>query len=118
MKAMNRRFLKHDYATDVICFSYEDATRFPHEDSLSGEIYICPATVVEQANDLGIRPGEELLRVVIHGLLHLAGYEDATPAARRSMTKRQERFLRRFGTVIAALESRMSGSGRKGPIPT
>ena len=118
MKAINRKFLNHDYATDVICFSYEHATRFPHEDNLSGEIYICPAAVVEHANDLGVPPGEELLRVVIHGLLHLAGYEDATPADRRSMTKLQERLLGRLGTVVAALECRMSGSGHKRPCPT
>jgi probable rRNA maturation factor len=84
--AMNRRHLDHDYYTDVITFGLE-------VDPLEGEIYISVDRAREQALDVGVRLGDELQRLAVHGALHLAGYDDATDAERRRMTELEDRYL-------------------------
>ena len=83
---LNRAYLGHDYYTDVITFSLE---RKP----LEGEIYISVDRAREQAADVGVRLGDEILRLAIHGTLHLAGYDDITDAQRRHMTTLEDRYL-------------------------
>jgi rRNA maturation RNase YbeY len=83
---MNRDFLSHDYHTDVITFPLE-------ERPLEGEIYIDLDTAAAQAKEYGAPFYEETRRLVIHGTLHLLGYDDATSAQRAAMTRLEERFL-------------------------
>lgn len=84
--SMNRRHLAHDYYTDVITFGLE-------ADPLEGEIYISVDRAREQAADVGVRLGDELRRLAVHGALHLAGYDDADDAQRRHMTTLEDRYL-------------------------
>lgn len=67
----NRRFLNHDYYTDIITFPFE-------ESPISGELYISVDQVKIQANELGESFDKEILRVIIHGILHLLGLNDKT----------------------------------------
>jgi probable rRNA maturation factor len=87
---INRRFLKHDYFTDVITFDYSA------ERKVDGEIYMSIDTI--RRNALSYKSGikEELFRVMIHGILHLCGYRDERKKDRKEMFNRQEKKLREF----------------------
>ncbi len=69
---INQTYLKHDYLTDVITFDYSEA------ESISGDIFISVDRVKENAGSFGQSFEHELLRVIIHGVLHLCGYKDKT----------------------------------------
>ena len=87
IRRINRRFLGHDWATDVISF--------PLGTDLLGELVISAPYARSEARRRGISEREELLRYVIHGILHLLGYDDHRPADRRRMWARQEREVSR-----------------------
>ena len=84
---VNRQFLGHDYYTDVITFDYSSATR------VSGDIYISLDTVRSNAEQLGISFENELLRILVHGLLHLTGQGDKTPETKAEMTAKENQAL-------------------------
>jgi probable rRNA maturation factor len=92
MRALNRRALGHDRATDVIAFP------LPHDGLLAGDVYVCPSIARRQAREAGIPEREELLRLVVHGMLHVLGYEHPAGMARvrSAMWRRQERYLRQL----------------------
>lgn len=87
---VNRKYLGHDYHTDVITFDYSDL-----EDAkvVSGDVMIDPVRVAEQAVEWGTEPKEETLRVMIHGVLHLCGYGDATEEEQRVMRSKEDYYL-------------------------
>jgi len=84
---VNRRFLGHDYYTDVITFDYSTAKH------LSGDIYISLDTVASNADEIGVPFEQELRRIIIHGLLHLTGQGDKTPETKLQMTAKEEKAL-------------------------
>lgn len=81
---INREFLKHDSYTDVIAF--DDSVG----EIVSGEIYISIDTVRKNAREYGCSIMEETVRVMIHGLLHLCGYDDIKEKDRKIMLMKQE----------------------------
>ncbi len=83
---MNREHLGHDYYTDVITFTLE-------EKPLEGEIYISVDRAREQAREYGVGLYEEVKRLAIHGVLHLAGYDDASDEQRGRMKALEDRYL-------------------------
>lgn len=83
---MNRKFLEHDYLTDVITFPLE-------EEPLEGEIYISVDRAREQAAEAKVGLYEELRRLAIHGTLHLAGHDDATAEQREGMRRLEDKYL-------------------------
>ncbi|MDR1676209.1 MAG: rRNA maturation RNase YbeY [Tannerella sp.] len=87
---VNRRFLQHDYYTDVITFDYSDGDR------IAGDIYISPDTVRSNAEQFGTAFSEELLRVMIHGILHLCGLKDTTAEEQSEMTLAENGALALF----------------------
>jgi len=89
---VNRRFLAHSEPTDVISFLFSDG---PH--TLEGEIVASAQTAATAARQFHSTPDEELLLYVIHGALHLAGYDDRTAVARRAMRKRERHYMAQFG---------------------
>jgi probable rRNA maturation factor len=88
IRKLNRKFLRHDYATDVLAFRLDS--------DLLGEVVISADAARAEAKRRGIPVEEELLRYVVHGILHLLGYDDHAPADRARMWKRQERLLGAF----------------------
>jgi len=92
---MNRKHLGHRGATDVISFSFSRASR---HDAVIGDVYIAPEIARENAAARGVPVREELLRLVVHGTLHLLGYDhpDGLTRERSAMWKRQERIVRRL----------------------
>ena len=91
IRHLNRRFLQKDETTDVLSFDLGDS----QNDRVVGEIYVNLDRVREQAPDYGSTFWEELIRVAIHGLLHLYGYDDHDPDARQVMMAKQEELLQK-----------------------
>jgi probable rRNA maturation factor len=89
MTRLNESFLGHAGSTDVITFDHRDT---PDPGNLYGEIFISVDDAVTQAAQFGQTWQSEVVRYLAHGLLHLEGYDDLKPAARRIM-KRQENKL-------------------------
>lgn len=88
---VNKRFLNHDYYTDIITFNYNE------ENSLSGEMYISVDRVSENAVEFGDGVFiNELNRVMIHGVLHLAGYDDQSEALRIEIRSKENYYLRKL----------------------
>lgn len=86
---MNQRYLQHDTYTDIITFDLSEEFG-----PLQGELYISFPRIEENAQEFGVTPQEEFLRVAIHGVLHLSGYVDATPAEKEIMRGKEDRYLR------------------------
>lgn len=84
---LNRRFLNHDYYTDIITF---DSTSGK---IMAGEIYISIDRVRENAAGIGVTFEQELRRVIIHGVLHLLGYADRTKAQKDAMRLKEDACL-------------------------
>jgi rRNA maturation RNase YbeY len=93
IRSINIEFLKHNYYTDVITFDNSSGNL------TSGEIYISIDTVRNNASDYKVNLNNELLRVMIHGVLHLCGYNDATVDERAGMRKLEDRWLEEFNKV-------------------
>ncbi len=91
MRRLNREYKGHDRPTDVLAFA------LPGPDGgLAGDIYICREVAAREARAHGIRPREELVRLVIHGLLHVLGHDhpESDARTRSPMWRRQERYVR------------------------
>ncbi len=89
---INREFLQHDYCTDIITFDYTEGN------TLSGDIFISIDTVRDNAQTYGETFRRELLRVMIHGVLHLAGFNDKTAAEQRVMRAQEDAALELWAT--------------------
>ena len=86
MRALNKRFMHHDWATDVLSF------RYPGEPVI-GEILIAPRQAQAYARRHGISYAVELARYVVHGLLHWLGYDDRTPQEQQAMRALENKLL-------------------------
>ena len=85
---INKRHLGHDTLTDIITFDYTDGG-----EELEGEAYISIETVRANAHQLKKPFYEELCRVIIHGVLHLLGYDDKEHATQTAMRNEEDRCL-------------------------
>ena len=91
---LNRRYLGHQGPTDVISFGLG---RVGKRGAVVGDVYICPEVARDNARRQGISAGEELVRLVVHGTLHVLGYDHPEGATRTTsrMWRKQERILAR-----------------------
>jgi len=90
IRELNERYLGHDGATDVLAFPLGGG---PGPDRLLGEIVVSVETAVAEAARRGIPAEAELALYTVHGLLHLLGYDDRTPADRRRMRRAEREAL-------------------------
>ncbi len=88
---LNEKFLQHEGSTDVITFDYCDASQ---PESLAGEVFICVDEAERQARVFRTSWQGEVVRYVVHGVLHLCGYDDLEPSARRKMKRQEDRLVR------------------------
>ena len=87
---MNKKFLKHDYYTDVITFGdLEDK-------KISGDIAISIERVLDNSKTYGVEFEDELKRVMVHGLLHIMGYNDKASSDKLVMTKKEKKAIKMF----------------------
>lgn len=94
MHALNRQYLEHDYPTDVLSFVLEfDEV----EKTLDGEIIASSDYAAREAERYGWSADDELLLYVIHGCLHLVGYDDATDEGRQAMRRAESQHLAALG---------------------
>jgi len=98
MRELNRQFLEHDYATDVLSFVLESSP-----EGLEGEIVISADTAA--AAKYGWPAADELLLYTIHGALHLAGWDDADEEQAAAMRLRERHYLATFGLLPPAEEA-------------
>jgi len=105
MARVNQQFLQHEGSTDVITFDFEDSPPASPSpvgreragvrvlSSLHGEIYICLDDALKQSHQFRTTWQSEVIRYVIHGVLHLLGHDDLKPAARKKMKREENRLL-------------------------
>lgn len=84
---VNNEYLQHDYYTDIITFDYSE------NNTISGDMVISLETVASNAEKYGADYNEELLRVIIHGVLHLCGMKDKTEAEEKEMRNEENKAL-------------------------
>jgi probable rRNA maturation factor len=89
MTRINETFLQHKGSTDVITFGYSEA-----QSSLHGEIFICYDEAILQARRFKTTWQSEIVRYLIHGVLHLLGFDDHRAIDRRKMKREENRLLR------------------------
>ena len=95
MAEINQQYLQHEGSTDVITFDYREGYEAGSESSeLAGEIYISVSDARRQAREFGTRWEEEVVRYIVHGVLHLRGYDDLAAAKRTVMKREENRLLR------------------------
>ena len=103
---LNRTWLSHDYHTDVLSFLVDDS-----EAGLEGEVYVDVETARERCAEFNTTVREEVARYIVHGLLHLAGHDDATAEGSRLMTALENRYLTPDDATPAPLSGHVPASG-------
>jgi probable rRNA maturation factor len=93
IRRINQKHLEHDWPTDVISFTLSAAG----EPELAGELIVSTEMAAATAAELGAEPAAELSLYVIHGLLHLCGYDDQTESDIHEMRARESAHLQRHG---------------------
>ena len=88
--SINKEFLKHNYFTDVIAFNYDV------KGMVNNEIFISYDTVKRNAHNYKISLRSEILRVMIHGVLHLCGYDDSDEEGKLEMRSKEDRWMNEF----------------------
>jgi rRNA maturation RNase YbeY len=88
---LNQQHLNHDYYTDILTFPYAPSDSV----DLFADIYISIDRVKDNASALAVSFEEELHRVMVHGILHLVGYDDHGEGAKKEMREREDRALQK-----------------------
>lgn len=87
---INKRFLNHDYYTDIVTFDYCE------ESLISGDLFVSVDRVKDNAVTFNCSVADELLRVSVHGILHLLGYNDKNPSDTAVMREKESFYLSRY----------------------
>lgn len=93
--ALNKKYLNHDYPTDVLAFNLSC-------DSGAGiaDIIVASDTAVVNAKKFRTSPSHELTLYIIHGMLHILGYDDSSPSKRKAMRQREAWYVRKHFTAL------------------
>jgi probable rRNA maturation factor len=123
MAKVNWNFLRHEGSTDVITFDHTDdggeRSSLPADGAhgvtrptLHGELFICVDEAVFQAKQFGTNWQSEILRYVVHGVLHLSGHDDLQPDLRRKMKRAENRLVRVLAKRFSLAQ--LSGAAKLG----
>ncbi len=114
MAGLNRRFLGHGGSTDVITLEYDPWDKgTPDGRWTFGEIFVCIDEAIAQAKRFRTTWQSEVARYVIHGILHLRGYDDLQPAARRRMKREETRLLKEIAHRFPLRNLALKVAGRR-----
>jgi probable rRNA maturation factor len=91
VRDINRTFLKHDYDTDIITFPFSEK-----DQPLEAELYINIPQIKKQAKEWGCTFKQELHRIILHGLLHLCGYNDKTGQEKKEIRLKEDHYLAKY----------------------
>lgn len=91
LREMKIRYFEEDVYTDIISFTLDCSEEF-----LEGELYISPVRIRENATEYKVPVKQEFIRVLIHGFLHLMGYEDSTDEEKATMRELEDRYLKEW----------------------
>ena len=94
---INKRFLNHNFYTDIISFDLSE-----QKGRLIGDVYISIDRVKENAKTEGNLYTHELLRVIFHGALHFCGYKDKKPADQKTMRSMEDKWLKAYLKTIGS----------------
>ncbi|MDI9338290.1 MAG: rRNA maturation RNase YbeY [Alphaproteobacteria bacterium] len=89
IKKINKKYLQHDYCTDIITFEY-------NTNPIESELFISTDIIQENANKFHVDLENEYLRIIFHGLLHLKGFKDRTELEKKIMKKQENILLKKF----------------------
>ena len=84
---LNKQFLSRDYLTDILTFDYSEGN------TLSGDLFISLERIIENAQAYSVSNENEILRIIVHGILHLAGYKDNSASEKSTMRKMENHYL-------------------------
>ena len=90
IQQVNNDHLKHNFVTDVITFDYSD------DKTISAEAFVCPEEVLKNAKKYNQTAENEVVRVLLHAVLHVLGYDDKSKESRQEMRKQEDHFLAIF----------------------
>ena len=90
IQQVNNDHLKHNFVTDVITFDYSD------DKVISAEAFVCPEEVFKNAKRYSQPTEYEVVRVLLHAVLHVLGYDDKSKESRQKMRKQEDHFLAIF----------------------
>jgi rRNA maturation RNase YbeY len=85
---INQSYLHHDTLTDTITFDYSEL-----ENKIQGDVYISIERARDNARQFNVSPAREIQRLIIHGVLHLCGYDDKSPDGKRLMSEKEDYYL-------------------------
>jgi len=105
VRRLNQSYLDHDYNTDVLSFSLrsqETSSPNPDKTTVEGEVYVDLDTAAERHADFDTSFKREAYRYVIHGVLHLVGYDDATETGRETMRRLENQYLNAIDALSGA----------------
>ncbi|MGQ9798135.1 MAG: rRNA maturation RNase YbeY [Ignavibacterium sp.] len=95
IKEINKKFLSHDYSTDILTFNYSESKNI-----IDGEIFISVDDAKENAKKFKVKFAEEIGRLVAHGILHLIGFNDTTPDKRKKMKNQENQLLKKYKFIL------------------
>jgi len=104
MARVNWEFLRHEGSTDVITFDHTETAPASQDvgasRKLHGELFICVDDAIAQAKEFETTWQSEVVRYIVHGVLHLLGHDDLKPALRRVMKRQEDRLVKKLGEIF------------------
>lgn len=91
IEEINSKYLNHNYSTDIITFNYSD-----EKSKLDGEIFISIEDAKNNAKKFKVFFENEIVRLIIHGILHMIGYDDTEPELKRRMKRKENEMVKKI----------------------
>lgn len=105
MTLVNETFLKHEGSTDVITFDHNEGAPKKASPALHGELFVCVDEAILQARRFRTRWQSEVVRYIVHGVLHLQGHDDLRAEPRRRMKREENRLVRRLSRKFSLVQT-------------
>ena len=99
MISLNKKFLSHNYSTDIITFNYSGENY-----TLDGEIFISLDDASYNAQKYGADISNEILRLIIHGFLHMLGFDDKNASRRKEMKRIEDKLVDKYLNFLTKLD--------------
>ena len=99
IKSLNKKFLKRRYTTDVLAFDLSSKESPARRKNIEGEIIISADTAIKNARIFQTSPHRELVLYIIHGILHLLGFDDHRPTDVKQMRKKEIELMKLAGVI-------------------